>query len=55
MGFHFFSIGGQVLDLRSRMTGGLGGEPYRFFTDRSESKFAKEGFRAKRRIYFLFF
>ncbi|WP_313367013.1 hypothetical protein [Sphingobacterium mizutaii] len=31
-------IGVQVLDLRSRMTGGLGGEPYRFFTFRSELK-----------------
>ncbi len=48
-------IGVQFLDLRSRMTGSEGGEPYRFLTDRSESKYANEGFRVKRRIYFLFF
>ncbi|WP_313189309.1 hypothetical protein [Sphingobacterium sp.] len=30
------SIGVQFLNLRSRMTGPVGGEPYRFFTNRSE-------------------
>ncbi|WP_313189308.1 hypothetical protein [Sphingobacterium sp.] len=30
------SIGVQFLDLRSRMTGSVGGEPYRFFTNCSE-------------------
>ncbi len=47
--------GGKFLHLRCSMTCLSSREPYRFFTDRSESKFAKEGFRVNRRIYFLFF
>lgn len=36
-------IGEQFLDLRSRMTRSLGGEPYRFFTDPSELEGHKRG------------
>ncbi len=49
-----YCIGEQFLNLRFRGTVSFCGKPYRFFTNRSESKFAKEGFRVKRRIYFLF-
>ncbi len=49
-----YCIGVQFLNRRFRMKGSFYRDPYRFLTNRSESKFAKEGFRVKRRIYFLF-
>gem|GEM_PF-2884991 len=48
-------IGVQFLYLRYSMTGPAGGVPYRFLTDSSELKYAKEGFRVQRRIYCCFF
>src|SRR5690606_13306797 len=40
-------IGVQFLYLRYRMTGPVGGEPYRFFTYRSELEVSREGFLEK--------
>ncbi len=48
-------MGVQVLYLRYRMTGPIGGEPYRFFTNRSELDIPeRDSERSEESIFYFF-